>query len=134
MDVTSIPAARSVWSRQGSVWSRKGSVGAARIGWSGGTAAAARFAAPSVLARRARRAAGWSNRRMSNVSDDIEQRLAAAAQAMSEREVTSQRQEQVSGRQRDLEAELAALQDQAKAERKDVERLEGMSLGRVLAS
>jgi hypothetical protein len=71
---------------------------------------------------------------MSNVSDDIEHRLAAAAQAMREREVTSRRQTELCARQRDLETELAALRDQAKAERKDVERLEGMSLGRVLAS
>jgi hypothetical protein len=71
---------------------------------------------------------------MSNVSHDIEQRLAVAAQAMREREVTSQRQAELSARQRELEAELASLSDKATAERKDVERLEGMSLGRVLAS
>ena len=53
---------------------------------------------------------------------------------MREREVTSQRQAELRARQRDLEAEVAALSDKATAERKDVQRLEGMSLGRVLAS
>jgi hypothetical protein len=78
--------------------------------------AAARFAATACMRAVTRGAAGWSNRRMWNVSDDIEHRLAAAAQAMREREVTSQRQTELRGRQRDLEAELAALRDQAKAE------------------
>jgi hypothetical protein len=82
----------------------------------------------------AERAAGWSNRRMSNVSDDIEHRLAAAAQAVREREVTSQRQAELRARQRDLQTEAAALREKAEDESKDVERLEGMSLGRVLAS
>jgi uncharacterized protein YceH (UPF0502 family) len=81
-----------------------------------------------------RRSAGWSNRRMSNVSDDIEHRLDAAAQAMREREVTGQRQAELRARQRDLETEVAALREKAEDENKDVERLEGMSLGRVLAS
>ncbi|MGN6793630.1 MAG: hypothetical protein ACTHJW_14690 [Streptosporangiaceae bacterium] len=71
---------------------------------------------------------------MSNVSGDIEHRLAAAAQAVRERDVTGQRQAELLARQGDLEAELAGLRDKASAERKDVERLEGMSLGRVLAS
>jgi hypothetical protein len=71
---------------------------------------------------------------MSSVSADIEQRLAAAAQALREREVTSQRCSDLGARQDELEAELAALQDQYSAEQKDVERLEGMSLSRVLAS
>src|SRR5262249_24420485 len=61
-------------------------------------------------------------------------RLAAAAQAMREREVTSQRKAELSGRQRDLRTEAAALRAKAEDESKDVERLEGMSLGRVLAS
>ena len=71
---------------------------------------------------------------MSNESADIEQRLTAAAQAVREREVTSQRQAELRARQGELEGALAELRDKASAERKDVERLEGMSLGRVLAS
>ena len=71
---------------------------------------------------------------MPNVSDDIEHRLAAAAQAMREREVTSQRQAELQARRRDLQTEVAALREKAEDETKDVERLESMSLGRVLAS
>ena len=67
-------------------------------------------------------------------SADIEQRLAAAAQAVREREVISQRQADLRARQGELETELAALREQASAERTDVERLEGMSLARVLAA
>jgi len=71
---------------------------------------------------------------MSSVSADIEERLAAAAQALREREVTSKRCSDLRVRQDELDAELAALQDKYTAEQKDVERLEGMSLSRVLAS
>ncbi len=53
---------------------------------------------------------------------------------MREREVTSQRQAELRGRQRDLRTEAAALREKAEDESKDVERLEGMTLGRVLAS
>jgi hypothetical protein len=67
-------------------------------------------------------------------SADTERRLAAAAQAVREREVTSQRRAELRARQAELKAELAELRDKAGAERKDVERFEGMSLGRVLAS
>src|SRR5258705_6295663 len=77
---------------------------------------------------------GCSNRRMSSEFGDIEQRLAAAARAVREREVTSQRKAELRARQGELEGALAGLRDKASAERKDVERLEGMSLGRVLAS
>jgi chromosome segregation ATPase len=71
---------------------------------------------------------------MSDEFGDIEQRLAAAARAVHEREVTSQRHAELRARQGELEGVLAGLRDKASAERKDVERLEGMSLGRVLAS
>ncbi len=71
---------------------------------------------------------------MSAASDDIENRLAAAAQALREREVTSQRCRNLSARQDELEAEAAALQQRYSAERTDVERLERMSLARVLAT
>ena len=67
-------------------------------------------------------------------SANIEQRLAAAAQAVREREVISQRQADLRARQDELETELAALREHASAERTDVERLEGMSLARVLAA
>lgn len=53
---------------------------------------------------------------------------------MREREVTSRRQDDLLARQGELEAELGALRDKAGGERADVERLEGMSLARVLAS
>ncbi len=53
---------------------------------------------------------------------------------MREREVTSQRRSDLRVRQDELDAELAALQDKYSAEQKDVERLEGISLSRVLAS
>lgn len=76
----------------------------------------------------------WSNRRMSNEYADIEQRLTAAAHAVREREVTRQRQAELRARQGELEGTFSVLRDKASAERKDVERLEGMSLGRVLAS
>ncbi|MDR2987022.1 MAG: hypothetical protein LBV34_19515 [Nocardiopsaceae bacterium] len=71
---------------------------------------------------------------MPNESIDIENRLAAAAQAVREREVISQRLAELRARYGEYETELAGLRDKASAERKDVERLEGMSLGRVLAS
>lgn len=67
-------------------------------------------------------------------SADIEQRLAAAAQGVCEREVISQRHADLRARQGELETELAALREQASAERTDLERLEGMSLARVLAA
>jgi hypothetical protein len=71
---------------------------------------------------------------MSAASDDIENHLAAAAQALREHEVTSQRCRNLSARQDELETEAAALQQRYSAERTDVERLEGMSLARVLAT
>jgi hypothetical protein len=71
---------------------------------------------------------------MSTGSDDIENRLAAAAQALREREVSSQRCSDLRARQDELEAEVAALRQKYSAELTDVERLEGMSLSRMLAS
>jgi hypothetical protein len=71
---------------------------------------------------------------MSNDSLDIENRLAATAQAVREREVIGQRLAELRARHGEFETELAGLRDKARDERKDVERLEGMSLGRVLAS
>src|SRR5215469_13373711 len=73
----------------------------------------------------------WSNRSM---SDDIEQRLAAAAQAVRELEVTRRRCTDLQSRQDRLGNELAVLQAQYQIEQKDVDRLEHMSLVRVLVA
>ena len=75
--------------------------------------------------------AAWSN---GGVSDEIEQRLAAAVQAVYEFEITVRRCSDLSGRRDELLAELAVLRAQDADEQKDVERLEGLSLARVLAS
>jgi len=68
------------------------------------------------------------------MSDDIEQRLAAAAQAARELEVTRQRSADLQARQDHLGSELAVLQAQYQHEQKDVDRLEHLSLSRVFAS
>jgi hypothetical protein len=68
------------------------------------------------------------------VSDNIEQRLTAAAQAVREHEVTVRRCADLSGLQSQVAAEVAGLQAQYADERQDVERLEGLSLTRVLTS
>jgi hypothetical protein len=71
---------------------------------------------------------------MSSVSADIEQRLAEAAQEVREREVLGRRCADLSARQDQLGAEFASLQEKYTAEQTDVERLEGISLTRVLTS
>jgi hypothetical protein len=68
------------------------------------------------------------------MSDDIEQRLAAAAQAVRELEVTRRRCSDLQARQDHLGNELAALQAQYRIEQKDVDRLEHMSLARILVA
>ncbi len=68
------------------------------------------------------------------MSDDIEQRLAAAAQAARELEVTRRRCEDLQARQDHLGSELDALQSQYQLEQKDVDRLEHLSLSRVLVT
>ncbi len=73
----------------------------------------------------------WSNQSM---SDDIEQRLSAAAQAVRELEVTRQRCADLQARQDHVGSELEALQAQYQQEQKDVDRLEHLSLSRVFAS
>jgi chromosome segregation ATPase len=73
----------------------------------------------------------WSNRGM---SDDIEQHLTAAAEAMREFEVCGQRRSDLRHRQDALAAELAAAREQCSDDDQDVERLEGLSLTRVLTS
>jgi hypothetical protein len=66
--------------------------------------------------------------------DDIERRLAAAAQAIREFEVTGQRCSDLSGREDEIRAELEKLRSRYTEQTRDVERLEHMSLTRVLAS
>lgn len=64
---------------------------------------------------------------------DIEQQLAAAAEAVREHELTAQRSAQLQQRMDELATELAGLRQQQAAEDRDVTRLEGLSLTRVLA-
>jgi len=68
------------------------------------------------------------------MSEDIEQRLAAAAQAVRELEVTRRRCTDLQSRQDQLGKELAGLHAQYQIEQKDVDRLEHMSLTRVLVA
>lgn len=69
-----------------------------------------------------------------NVSDDIEQQLAAAAQAAREFEVTGQQLSDLRAREDQMRADLEAMRSEYAAELKEAERLEHMSLTRVLAS
>lgn len=71
---------------------------------------------------------------MGGVADDIERRLASAAEALREYEVTTARSEDLRGRMDETATHLTALRTRHAEERKDVERLEGLSLTRVLAS
>jgi hypothetical protein len=71
---------------------------------------------------------------MSSISDDIEQRLAAAARAYREYEICGQRCADLHARQTEIAAEVAIGRDRLADEEKDVDRLEGMSLSRVLAA
>ena len=68
------------------------------------------------------------------MSDDIERRLAAAAQAIREFEVTGRRCSDLRGREDEIRAEVAELRSRYAAQERDVERLEHLSLARVLAS
>src|SRR6266567_1432515 len=68
------------------------------------------------------------------MSLDIEQRLAAAAEAVRERELTGRHCADLRARTDEVLAEVAALRARYALEHKDVERLEGLSLSRVLAS
>lgn len=71
---------------------------------------------------------------MGSMSDDIEQRLAAAAEASREHELTKRRSEELRIRMNELERSLATLRSRHADEQRDVARLEGLSLTRVLAS
>jgi len=68
------------------------------------------------------------------MSDDIEQRLAQAAAALRERELTEQRCEELRTRIDQMRLELAELRSRYAAEQRDVDKLEGLTLSRVLAS
>jgi hypothetical protein len=68
------------------------------------------------------------------MSDDIEQRLAAAAQDVRELELCSQRCQELNARDSAVSAEVTAAQAACADEDKDVARLERLSLTHVLAS
>jgi hypothetical protein len=68
------------------------------------------------------------------MAEDIESRLAAAAEQLREYEVTSQRGALMRRRMDELSAQLDSLRAEHAAEHEDVERLEGVSLTRVLTS
>jgi len=71
---------------------------------------------------------------MSQDSADIEHRLASAAQAAHERDLTARRCDELQARGGEARAQLTALRADLAAEQEDVERLEGLSFTRVLAS
>jgi hypothetical protein len=66
--------------------------------------------------------------------DEIEQRLAAAAQAAREYDLCTQQHDQQDAREKAAAAELDAAKRDYAGEEKEVERLEHLSLTRVLAS
>jgi hypothetical protein len=68
------------------------------------------------------------------MSDDIEQRLVAAAQAAREHDLCGQQHARLKAHERAAAADLDAAQQQYAGEEKDVERLEHLSLTRVLAA
>lgn len=68
------------------------------------------------------------------MSDDIEQRLAAAAAALRELELTERRCEELRVRIDEMATSLAALRSRHASEQRDVDKLEGLTLTRVLAS
>jgi hypothetical protein len=68
------------------------------------------------------------------VSDDIEHRLSAAAQAVRELEVVGQRCSDLLARQEQMTAALEELRSQYGLEQREVERLEHLSLARVLVA
>src|ERR1035441_10455365 len=89
-----------------------------------------------------RRQAGWAGTTAhpavtccnTSMSGEIEQRLAAAAQAAREYDLCGQEHAQLSAREGAAAADLDAAQQQYAGEEKDVERLEHLSLTRVLAA
>jgi len=71
---------------------------------------------------------------MKGVTDDIEQRLVAAAKAVREYEVTALRCTDLERRIEEMVRLLAVRRSGHASEQKDVERLEGLSLTRLLVS
>jgi hypothetical protein len=67
-------------------------------------------------------------------SDEIERRLAAAAQAVRERDLCSQQHRRLSAREQTAAADLAGARKECAGAERDVERLEHLSLARVLAA
>lgn len=68
------------------------------------------------------------------MADDLERRLTLAGQAVQEHQVTAQRLAQVRDRVRAQAETVASLRAACREEERDVERLEGLTLTRVLAS
>jgi len=68
------------------------------------------------------------------MSQEIEQQLAAAAQAAREHDLCQQQYSQLSDRARAAAADLDAARQQYAGDQKDVDRLEHLSLTRVLAA
>jgi hypothetical protein len=71
---------------------------------------------------------------MSGVDGDIEARLAEAAEAMREHDLTAGRCVELRARAEELQRQIVALQDGYDGERRDVRRLEGVSLARVVSA
>jgi len=71
---------------------------------------------------------------MSQDSANIEQRLAEAAQAVHERDLTARRCDELKARAGEIRAQLSALRAELAVDQEDVGRLEGLSFTRVLAS
>src|SRR5215468_10640286 len=71
---------------------------------------------------------------MSQDSANIEQRLAEAAQAVHERDLTARRCDELKARAGEIRAQLSALRADLAVDQEDVGRLEGLSFTRVLAS
>ena len=68
------------------------------------------------------------------MSDELEQRLTAGAHAVRERELAGRRAAELTARGEELSSELDRLREQYAVGQHEVERLEGRSLARVLAS
>lgn len=68
------------------------------------------------------------------MTDQMEQRLTAAAEALREHELATRRDAELGDRLDELETRLVELRAQHAEEQGDVERLEGLSLTRVLAA
>jgi hypothetical protein len=68
------------------------------------------------------------------VPEDIERRLAEAAGRLREHDLTVARTAAVRQRLQSMDAELAALRETHAREQRDVDRLEGLSLARIVAS